>query len=76
MSIVSDIPSPYEVTTDGPQAIISTDGNGVYIQQNEHFFELTCSNTECLWKTMSQKLKVGRDGAVLMYLPPDFQCQN
>ena len=65
---VQDIPPPYVSTYDGPRAVTSVDGSGAYLQQNDHFFELTCSTAKCSWSLMDQKLNVGRDGAVLMYL--------
>ena len=71
---VQDIPSPYVSTYHGPRAITSVDNNGAYLQQNDHFFELTCSTSKCSWSLMDQKLDVGRDGAVLMYLPADYEC--
>ena len=71
---VQDIPSPYVSTYNGPLAVTSVDGSGAYLQQNDHFFELLCTASNCSWSLMDQKLDVGRDGGVLMYLPPDFEC--
>ena len=71
---VQNIPSPYVSTGNGPRAVTSVDGNGAYLQQNDHFFELGCSTSKCSWSLMDQKLNVGRDGAVLMYLPADYEC--
>ena len=36
-------------------AITSVDGQGVYVQYEEKFYELDCSN-ECKWTVMSQTL--------------------
>ena len=71
---VQDVPSPYTWTFNGPRALTSIDGNGAYLQQNNNFFELKCTTSKCSWSLMDQKLNVGRDSAVLMYLPPDFEC--
>ena len=71
---VQDIPSPFVSTFNGPSAVTSIDGSGAYLQQNDHFFELSCSTSKCSWSLMDQKLDVGRDGAVLMYLPADYEC--
>ena len=71
---VQDVPSPYRSTFNGPHAVTSVDGNGAYVQQNDKFFELKCTTSECSWSLMDQKLDVGRDSAVLMYLPADFEC--
>ena len=73
---VPDIPSPYSNTLWGPTAITSADGNGAYLQNDDHFFELNCSITECSWNLMDQKLKNGRSGTILMYLPPSFKCKK
>ena len=72
---VQDIPPPYDPTRGNlPRAITSVDGSGAYVQQNDHFFELTCSTSKCSWSLMDQKLNVGLHGTVLMYLPTDFEC--
>ena len=71
---VQDVPSPYQSTFNGPRAVTSVDGNGAYLQQHNNFFELKCTTSKCSWSLMDQKLNVGRDSAVLMYLPPDFEC--
>ena len=72
---VQEIPSPYVSTYNGPSAVTSVDGYGAYLQQNDHFFELTCTASKCSWSLMDQKLDVGRrDSAILMYLPANFEC--
>ena len=71
---VQEIPSPYVSTYNGPSAVTSVDGYGAYLQQNDHFFELSCTASKCSWSLMDQKLDVGRDSAVLMYLPANFEC--
>ena len=71
---VQDVPSPYTNTFNGPRAVSSVDGNGAYLQQNNNFFELKCTTSKCSWSLMDQKLNEGRDSAVLMYLPADFEC--
>ena len=71
---VQEIPSPYVSTYNGPSAITSVDGYGAYLQQNNHFFELSCTASKCSWSLMDQKLDVGRDSAILMYLPANFEC--
>ena len=73
---VEDIPSSYESSSDGPRAITTVDGTGVYLQQDDQFFELTCSVEKCSWNDMKIKLDIGREGPLLMYLPPNFQCQD
>ena len=72
--LVTDIPSPYISTVEGPTGVTSVDGKGAYVQQDDKFFELTCSKSACSWSLMNQTLKVGRDSAVLMYLPHGFPC--
>ena len=74
--VVDDIPSSYEANSDGPRAITSVDGTGVYLQQDDEFFELTCSVKRCLWSEMDIKLDIDREGPLLMYLPPNFQCKD
>ena len=76
MFVVDDIPSSYEASSDGPRAITSVDGTGVYLQQDDQFFELTCSVEKCSWSPMDIKLNIGREGPLLMYLPPNFQCKD
>ena len=71
---VQEIPSPYVSTYNGPSAVTSVDGYGAYLQQNDHFFELLCTVSKCSWSLMDQKLDVGRDSAILMYLPANFEC--
>ena len=74
--VVDDIPSSYEASSDGPRAITSIDGTGVYLQQDDQFFELTCTVKKCSWSSMNIKLDIGRGGPLLMYLPPNFQCKD
>jgi len=66
---ISDLPT----NIFDPTAITSLDGKGVYVQNDENFYELDCS-TECKWIVMAQTLPKSVYGAIMMYLPPDMTC--
>jgi len=57
----------------GTTAITSVDGSGVYVQYEEKFYELDCSN-ECKWTVMSQTLPKAVDYGIMMYIPPEMSC--
>jgi len=57
----------------GPTAITSVDGKGVYVQNEDEFYELNCS-TMCSWTTMPQTLPKAVTSAIMMYLPPEVTC--
>jgi len=54
-------------------AITSVDGRGIYVQYDEKFYELNCSN-RCKWTVMSQTLPKAVRRSIMMYLPPEVTC--
>jgi len=71
---IPDLPTsnPYGVQF-GATAITSVDGSGVYVQYDEKFYELDCSN-ECKWTVMSQTLPKAVRHGIMMYIPPELTC--
>ena len=58
----------------GGTAVISESGRGAVVQTWKHFYELTCETSGCSWRVLPQQLSPGVRGAVLMTLPPDYDC--
>ena len=58
----------------GARALPSSSGNGVYLQDGHHFYELNCNSTSCNWSVMEQKLIRSTFPDVMSYLPPNYDC--
>ena len=58
----------------GASALPSLSENGTIVQYGMHFYELICSESNCNWKEMEQKLSKSVRLAVMMYLPTDYAC--
>ena len=67
---VPDLPTNVKY---GATAITSVDGSGVYVQYDEKFYELDCSN-KCKWTDMSQTLPKAVVYGIMMYIPPEMSC--
>ena len=58
----------------GAIAVTSESGQGAIVQHKEYFYELTCETRGCSWRILPQQLSPGIYGAVMMTLPPDYNC--
>ena len=58
----------------GAAAVTSESGQGAIVQHKEYFYELTCETIGCSWRILPQQLYPGIYGAVMMTLPPDYNC--
>ena len=58
----------------GAKAVTSASGQGSIVQFHKNFYELICEISGCSWRTLSQKLLLGVQSAVMMTLPPDYIC--
>ena len=71
---------PVQTFVKSPAAITSVEGNGVYVQYDEKFYELNCKVhtykyfQSCKWTVMSQTLPKPVLAGIMMYLPPELTC--
>ena len=56
------------------RALPSVSGNGAYLQDGTHLYELNCNSTSCNWSIMEQKLTRSTFPNIMSYLPPDYDC--
>jgi len=73
---IGSLPTTYQSSFGGATAVTSATLDGAYVQHEEHLYELQCDPVSCKWKIMPQKLKVGRNQAVMMQLSTGFSCNN
>ena len=58
----------------GSRAVTSRSRQGAIVQLHEYFYELTCETSGCSWRILPQQISPGIYGAVMMTLPPDYNC--
>ena len=71
---VDDLPTTHDSDFWGARALPSITGNGAYVQNKKHFYELVCSSTACQWNIMETQLTTSVRYAVMLYLPQDYTC--
>ena len=74
---VESLPNTYTDSFNGANALPNLDGNGAYLQYEEHFYELNCLTNSCTWSVMQKDLKINHAyNGVMMYLPTGYSCNS
>ena len=58
----------------GAVALPTLTGDGVILQHDKYFYELSCNASACNWKIMEKELSLRVHFAVTMVLPEEYTC--
>ena len=58
----------------GAVALPTLTGDGVILQHDKYFYELSCNVSACNWKILEKELSLRVHFAVTMVLPEEYTC--
>ena len=56
-------------------ALPTLTGDGVIVQHDEYFYQLTCDTSSCNWEKLEKELSLSVRIAATMILPAEYTCE-